>query len=188
MGEPGQRNVVKPDQTDIARDRQPRLFKRAHRADRDQVAGGKHRVKRLALGQQHARRAIAGRIGCHRAEHQIGIGGDACLNHGIAGAAPAVMHFGRVARCLTQKGNPAIAARNQVARRQRPAQPIVAPDRHARRIGGDRAPAHIPRALVFQLVEPFAIGFVIAIPQQHDAVGLAAIFVIDVHAARKLLE
>jgi hypothetical protein len=65
---------------------------------------------------------------------------------------------------------------------------VVAADGHVRLVGQHRAPAHRLRALLHQRGELVAIGEVIAVAEQDDAVGLLAVGVVGVPVTRELLE
>ena len=165
-----------------------RLFQRAHGANGDEVAGGKNAIERHAPAEQFAHRLIARLLGGDGADLQGGVWRLAVGDHGGTGAAIAVVDFGGVAGGFAQKSDAAAALRDKMRRRQFAAQPIVAADRGPRRLARDRAPAHVMGALMFEQGQLFAVGFVIAIAQQHDAIGLAAVFVIDMPVARQLLK
>src|SRR3546814_14545249 len=93
-----------------------------------------------------------------------------------------------MARYVAEKGDPGAAVRDQMLRGIAPARDIVAADRRADRIAVDRAPTHEMRALSDELFEPGAVQLVIAIAEQDDPVGLAAVLVIHVPIGRRLLE
>ena len=107
----------------------------------------------------------------------------------LAKPAIAILEFGIMARRFAQKRDPAAPLRDQMASGVAPAADIVAPDR---RIGGlvrpHRSPTYEMRVLRREQIEPRAILLIIAIAEQDDAVGLAAILIIDVPVVRQLLK
>ena len=103
-------------------------------------------------------------------------------------AAPARDEFGRARPDRAEKGDRAATAFEEVLAGEIAALFIVRPDRRPDLVGVRRAPADEVRALAHELLEPRARGDIIAIAEQQDAVGLAAVLIVDVPVARQLLE
>ena len=115
---------------------------------------------------------------------QPGVDGQARFRHHLRQLRIAVAKLGVAVGRIAQKVDGATAPLDQTTPRVTPALPIVAADRHPQRMVVNRSPTHEMRPLRYQLLQPHPLDLVIAIAQQDDAVGLAAILIIDMPVGR----
>ena len=81
---------------------------------------------------------------------------------------------------MAEEGDAAMALQQQVFGQFAAGQVVVAADGDAGLYRKHRAPAHEVRTLLDQLVQAVRVIQVIAVAEQYDAVGLAAILVVGV--------
>ena len=101
---------------------------------------------------------------------------------------PALDEFGRSGADGAEERNLGAAASDQMLAGEIAAFFIIRANRRSNLAVARCAPPHEMRPLADELLEPRARGDVIAVAEQQDAIGLAAVLIINVPVARRLLE
>ena len=161
----------------------------AHRAERQQVAGGEHSVNLDAAIKQPAHGFLSGGLAGNGGVHaQLRIEGDASSCQGFAVAEVAFEELRTLQRAGADEGDSTTTQRQQMFGGDAAAVAIVAAHRQAVLVFDGRAPAHEMRAIGDHLFELAAVGEVVAVAEQDEAVGAMAVLVFGVPVAVHLLE
>ena len=178
IGEACGRDVVESHDAHLPRHVDTGFLQRAQRTDGDEVAGRDDGIESNAARQKLFRRLKSGFFGGDGVHLQGGGGGDAGFHHGALVAAVAIEELRIVARGRTQERDGLAARGEQMPRDFVTALEVVAAHGDSGLALQHGPPAHEVCALFNQAHEARPVFFVVAVPQQDDAVGFAAVFVV----------
>jgi hypothetical protein len=159
-----------------------------HGADRGDVASRENRVE-IGIGANQLRgRCPSIAFAWRRIGAKLLVGLQSGRTERPRISTPPLLHFGEARAAGADKRDPPPALSKQMRRRFEPALLVVRRDGRADLAFGRRAPAHEMGAALDQFLEPRPVLEIVAVAEQDDSVGLAAVLIIHVPVRRQLLE
>src|SRR5438270_4087071 len=183
----GGRNVVEADHRNL-RDVSAGLLERMHRPDRSDVACSEDRIKIDAAGKQLFDSASAVGLVRRGIDLEALVGLDSRGVESAAVAPPPFLYFGEAGAGSPDEGDPAPSLLQQMGGGLEPATLVVRRDGHPNLPVAAGTPTNEMRAAGHELLELRAIFEIVAIAEEDDPVGLAAVLIIDVPVGRQLLD